>query len=393
MSYSGENLDLLLGESLDHARQRREQEFAWFNSERHWLALYGAGTLGTAVLKKLRLVGIEPVAFADDTPEKQGSNIDGVEIRTPAEVLDRFGPDTIFVVTILNPQLPFLKAKKRLQPSRVVSFLSIAWRYPEVFLPYYQFETPEALLAKSDEIRRGFDLLSDEESRRQYVAQLKFRLYLDYESLPENKHEGYFPKAIFPSLPSQTIFVDCGAFDGDTIREFIDRQGNNFARIYAFEPDAVNFSRLQESVAHLDRIELFNAAAGQTRSRVEFNATGNMSATVSRAGLETVEVLPLDEVVDPAVGTVFLKFDVEGGEYEALNGAQNLVRTAKPVIALSVYHRPDDLWSLPLHLHSFDPDYNYYLRTQGEDGMDIICYALPSSQWTPNSQLSDTKRP
>jgi FkbM family methyltransferase len=384
MDYAQEQLDRLLAETLDHARGRREQEFAWFDKELHPLALYGAGTLGRSVLKRLRVLGIEPVAFADDTPEKQGDLVDGVEVMTPSEVVRRFSADTIFVVTILNPQLSFLKAKEKLHAgstSRVVSFLSLAWRYPEVFLPYYQFEKPESLLEKSAGIKRAFGLWSDEESRRQYVDQLRFRLYLDFESLPANSHEGYFPHDVITPLPDNTVFVDCGAFDGDSIRDFITLQGNNFTRIYAFEPDAINFSRLKEFVAGkglADKTEIFHAAVGQTRTRVAFNATGNMSATLASDGEETVELLPLDEIVNPDEGLIFLKFDVEGGEDEALNGAQLLLKKAKPIVALSIYHRPDDLWSLPLRLHSFDPDYKYYLRTQGEDGMDVICYAVPA---------------
>lgn len=376
------DLESLLSEPLDHARARREQEFAWFNPQTDKLALYGAGTLGKSVLKKLRRVGIEPVAFADDTPEKQGEFVDGVEVMTAAKVVERFGSDTTFVVTILNPQLSFLNARKRFpQNSRVVSFLSVAWRFPEVFLPYYQFEPPERLLTKSDEIRKAYALWSDDESRKQFVAQLKFRLHLDFESLPKNSHENYFPENIIPSLPPNTVFVDCGAFDGDTIRDFLRHQGNDFARIYAFEPDATNFSRLEQFVSTLNvanRIELFNAAVGKTRGRVAFDATGNMSAALSTHGQETVELLPLDEVVDTDKGLVFLKFDVEGGEDEALSGAQKILQTARPIVALSVYHHPDDLWTLPLRLNAYDSDYNYYLRTQGEDGMDVICYAVPS---------------
>jgi FkbM family methyltransferase len=224
-------------------------------------------------------------------------------------------------------------------------------------------------------------LCSDEESRQQFVNQLNFRLHLDYESLPANLHQGYFPD-LLPKLDDSTIFVDCGAFDGDSIRDFLNLQNSRFARIYAFEPDELNFARLKEFVAALDpdlsrRINLYHAAVGQARTRVSFNATGNMSASLAADGEQTVDLLTLDEVVDPSDGAVFLKLDVEGAELDVLNGAQQLLREAKPLIAISVYHRPDDLWSLPLLLHSFDSDYNYYLRTQGEDGMDVICYAVP----------------
>ena len=46
-------------------------------------------------------------------------------------------------------------------------------------------------------------------------------------------------------------------------------------------------------------------------------------------------------------------------------------------MAISVYHRPDDLWQLPLSVAARGLDYRFFLRTQGEDGTDVICYTLP----------------
>ena len=69
---------------------------------------------------------------------------------------------------------------------------------------------------------------------------------------------------------------------------------------------------------------------------------------------------------------------MEGGEWEALRGTQRLLDGARPLLAVSIYHRPDDLWELPLYLQSLDLGYRLYLRTQGEDGMDVICYAVPA---------------
>ena len=57
-----------------------------------------------------------------------------------------------------------------------------------------------------------------------------------------------------------------------------------------------------------------------------------------------------------------------------------MIRRVRPVLAVSVYHRPDDLWRLPPYLKSLGPGYRLFLRTQGEDGMDVICYAVPEEK-------------
>lgn len=383
MDTSFQALDQLLTEDIEHATARVGSRSVFCDDDQ--LVLYGAGNLGRYTLKKLREIGVQPAAFADDTPSKQGTVIDDLPVMTPREAAKEFVERTRFIVTIMNVMLRFVDARKRLQQfthRSVLSFLDLTWQYSHTFLPYYQFELPQRLLSKSAEIRRGFEVWSDEESRRQYVAHLQFRLHLDYESLPDNSGQGYFPRDIFRTLPENITFVDCGAYDGDTLRRFIEHQGAKFRRIYAFEPDENNCARLRNYVAGLgqsvaNKIEIYNAAVGDTKKRIGFNTTGDMSASFDEAAVTQVEVIPLDEVIDRNGTAVFLKFDVEGGEWEALQGARRLLSETKPLIAISVYHRPDDLWQLPLYLESLRFGYQLFLRTQGEDGMDVICYAIP----------------
>jgi FkbM family methyltransferase len=390
-SQAERELDELLAERPDDAAQRAASQTPIGSGDR--LVLYGAGTLGRTVLAKLRRVGLEPAAFADDTPEKQGQRVDGVEILTPREAVARFGEGVLFVVTIMNQRLRYVEARRRLQSlggeaSRVVSFMNLAWKYPEEFLPYYLFELPQVLLAKAEDIRRAFHAFEDEESRRQFVAHLRLRLHLDYDALPQASRDDYFPPALVPALPDDGVFVDCGAYDGDTLRRFLERQRGRFGRIYAFEPDALNCERLRAYVSTLDaeaarRIHVYHAGVGDRRTKIKFNATGDMSASFGGADGIDVDVLPLQEVVESNGGAiVYLKYDVEGAEWEALRGAQSLIERARPILAISVYHRPDDLWQLPLYVRTLDPTYRLFLRTQGEDGTDVICYAIPP-HYTP----------
>lgn len=392
METSQKSLDEILSENLADANQRDAQQWAIRDGDQ--LVLYGAGGLGATTLAGLHRVGVEPVAWADDTPEKLGLVIQGLPVMTPAMAVDRFGEHLVFVVTIMNPKLRFLDARqklKKLTDRPVLSFLQLAWLYPETFLPYYQFELPQQLLAKATDIHRALSLWADEESRRQFIAHIRFRLHLDYEALPPNPGQGYLPEALFPTLPEDTVFIDCGAYDGDTVRQFVQHQQGRFGKIYAFEPDEINCRRLEQYVAGLgnessSKVEMYNAAVGDSRGKIGFNATGDMSASFTDVGAVQVDVLRLDEIVKIDGAPVFLKLDVEGAELAALKGAKELIRRARPLVALSVYHRPDDLWQLPLYLEALSSGYRFFLRTQGEDGMDVICYAVP-----PGFALSETR--
>lgn len=386
MRQADEQLDELLSESPKAATQRMAGQARADGTGGELYALHGAGEVGREMLRRLRKAGIEPVAFTDDTAEKQGQEIDRLPVMPPQAALGRFGQQLVFVVTILNPLVNFVTARRRLQElgaSRVISFLHLAWRYPSTCLPYRQFESPSNLLAKAAEIRRAWPLFADDESRRQFIAHLRFRLHLDYEALPPGAPDNYFPPTLLKTLPTDTVFVDCGAYDGDTIRAFLAHQSGRFKSIVAFEPDPQSYERLRKYVRSLrredwERIQLVRAAAGETRGRLRFDAAGNMSSSLSAAGAIEVDVLPLDEVITENAGSFYLKFDVEGAEREALRGGERLIARARPRMAISVYHHPDDLWQLPLQVAAQNPGYRFHLRTQGEDGAEAICYCLPA---------------
>jgi FkbM family methyltransferase len=374
-------LEELLSESTADAARRAAERFTL--GEGDALALYGAGLLGRHVLARLRAAGVEPAAFADDTPSKQGTRVDGLPVVSPREFAARHGKRAVFAVTIFNPASSFLRVSRALSErtrARVFSFLELAWKYPDSLLPHYQFELPQRVLAKAPAVRRAFGLFADDESRRQFVSHLRFRLHLDFGALPPSNLGDYFPEGVVPELPADVTFVDCGAFDGDTVRRFVERQRGRFGDVYAFEPDAENFRRLSEYAATLGgRAHLFRAAVGARRGRLRFDSNAGMASALSDAGGAEVEVLPVQEVVPTrGEGTLFLKFDVEGAEGDALDGAAELIGLARSLTAVCVYHRPDDLWALPLRLRQLAPGHRLYLRTQGEDGMDVVCYAIPS---------------
>jgi hypothetical protein len=111
-----------------------------------------------------------------------------------------------------------------------------------------------------------------------------------------------------------------------------------------------------------------------------------MSSSFRAAGSAEVEVIPIDEAVQETGAMVYLKFDVEGAEWEALKGCARLLERARPLMAISLYHRPDDLWQLPLYVDSLALGYRPFLRTQGEDGMDVIGYFVPANLLNEHDQ-------
>jgi ribonuclease G len=65
-------------------------------------------------------------------------------------------------------------------------------------------------------------------------------------------------------------------------------------------------------------------------------------------------------------------------EYEALLGAKNIIKEQKPVLAISVYHKFDDIYKLALLIDSFGVRYKYYLRHYTMGVAETVLYAVYS---------------
>jgi FkbM family methyltransferase len=180
------------------------------------------------------------------------------------------------------------------------------------------------------------------------------------------------------------VFVDGGAFDGDTLRSVL-TAGNSFERYIAFEPDSRNYRALECYVETLPagvsaRVEMSPAAAYSTRARMRIDGAGSASAVLVEASGDVsdddVECIPLDEYLDERTIT-FVKLDIEGAEPDALLGARHIIARDRPVLAVCVYHSQNHLWRLPLLIDSLVDDYCYYLRPYNEEAWDLVCYAVP----------------
>jgi len=124
-----------------------------------------------------------------------------------------------------------------------------------------------------------------------------------------------------------------------------------------------------------DRVHVEPMAVGSHRGRLRFDVTGTAGSSVG-AGSDTVEVAPLDEILADRRPT-YIKFDVEGAEHDALVGGSRTISANMPVLAVCLYHRPEDLWDLPLLVRSMGPDYRLYVRRYSDERWETVLYAVP----------------
>ena len=371
-------LEGLLGESLGQCRARESRAFATIADVNRPLVLFGAGGLGRKVLQALRGAGIEPVAFADN--RLAGQMVEGIGVRTPAEAAERYRHSATFVVTIWASWADTMQQQseslRRLGCRCVVSFIPLLWSFPEL-LPHVQVDLPSRVLERRDEVMQCFGMWADDDSRREFLAQIRWRMWGDFACLNPPLPNQYWQADVL-QLPREAVFVDAGAFDGDTLEGFVRYTNGQFRVAYAFEPDPQNMLALRGRVRGMPeeirgRIHAFEQAVAGQQAQVSFQS-GNGASSCLGPGEMSVSCVALDDAIPEPPH--FIKYDIEGSELLGLRGTRQWVSTAQPALAVCAYHLQEHVWQVPLLIHSFHPGYRYYLRPHGQI-WETVCYAVP----------------
>lgn len=372
-------LTSLLDEPIEKCRARERNTFDELVRDKPQLVLFGAGGLGRKVLGALRSRGSQPLAFVDN--KLAGKIVEGVRVLSPAEAAYQYGASSTFVVTIwaswadtMREQVESLLA---LGCESVVSFIPFLWKFPHL-LPHVQIDLPRRVLEQHADVLRCFDLWSDEASRREYVAQVRWRLYGDFDALHQPVSEQYWQRDII-ALNQDAVFIDAGAFDGDTLAQFVGFTNGEFRSAYLFEPDSDNLrnleTRLQMHSSNVrERVHVCPAAVGDKDEQISFLQGSGISSSAGAKG-EAVRCVTLDNTV-PEIPN-YVKYDIEGFELLGLRGTARIISQHSPSLAVCAYHVQDHLWKIPLLIHSLNRNYRFYLRPHGQI-WETVCYAIPA---------------
>ena len=340
-------------------------------SSSHRVVVFGAGKLGRRVAS-----AVTAQVFCDNNPALWGTSIDGIPVVSPAEAIRQF-PDATFIVAIWHPSRTESMADRlawlrEIGAQHVSAFTALLPTYEDHLLPNFFWATSEYFTAHREEIARARALF-DKAGRDEFDRQLQLRMG-DHSGQMIDSGIQYFPTNLF-QLNANEVFIDCGAFDGDTIAEFLRVSNNRFTQLVAFEPDSTNFSALQAAFNDDGRIKLLPYAVSARREKLHFSTAGTGSH-ISPSGTSVVETITLDEALD-GVKPTYIKFDIEGSELDALDGAKEIISRHRPKLAVCVYHMPNHLWRIPLRLRELLPDSLLTLRTHTADGFECVCYCIP----------------
>lgn len=342
--------------------------------------IFGAGGFGRSLAKACLSHGLEVLGFIQTHP--QTSVLDGLPVfswnETPG--CDRSIP---LLIGIFNRDTP-LDSLRSTAYEAGFSQVCMPWNYYgqlKEFLGWrYWLESPKTLLAYEDSLAWCYDRLADDTSRTCLRRCVSFRLGLDLNwSSFRHPEDQYFNQISIPSLRGRHIsYVDGGAYIGDSFRKLLTSYPDFAVQCaWLFEPDSSNYAQMIKAVRTMDvncfcvplglsdRAQILSFSGGVGEAG-RFDADGNGS--VATVGLD--ELLGSQEID-------FIKLDIEGAEAEALRGAARIIDKHRPVLAISCYHKPNDLWELPQLIDQLANGYKLFLRQHAYNSFDSVLYGVP----------------
>ena len=225
-----------------------------------------------------------------------------------------------------------------------------------------------------------------EDYRSKYVLLMILNNWLNFSYknisiVKENCFLSYFDMDLI-MCDENEVFVDLGAWQGDTINEYRYTYGENcYKKIYCYEIEENNIEKLHERFDSIPNIVIRPVGASRKNGIMYLSDNGTTDAqSLVNFGKKEVETVVLDQDITEKI--TFIKTDIEGAEQDAIRGAQEHIRNDRPKLAISIYHSNKDLFSIFELIEQIQPGYHFYLRYNGLQCFptDYILIGLPPEE-------------
>ena len=368
------------------------------------IVIYGAGFFGNVMHKFIALENKgAKIYFTDADSAKWDTTYQNCMVIAPKDLVSALGKDFLVIVAVsayMTSPIERNKIDVLLESygcNNIYKYTSQAAIYKNPFYQYVYYMTqykPSAeskfrYFTNSEHVHRKkafqvLEILEDDFSKIIYCEYFRDFMYNYYFRGPEILLEkAYFSIDLFDFAQNERI-VDCGAYTGDTLMSFLHLYNGVFECYDAFEPSPGNYSELIKSIADLpDNLKQKIAAheagtSAVTGSASLFELNDSSHITSSDDGVP-INLCALDDVVYDSKPTL-VKMDVEGAEMDTLLGARWIIKEYRPILAVSLYHKPGDLIDIPLWIKEQVPEYRLFVRKYYSSYCslnELVLYAVP----------------
>lgn len=334
-----------------------EKQSSWdrLKAEKRPIFIYGMGDGALKIMSVFRQKGITLSGIFASDDFVRGHSFEGYHVHKLSEIEEMIED---FVVV-----LAFAAGYQEIV-DKIYDIASKHTLYvPDVPVTGRGLFTYEYCLEHAEEIEQVYNTLADDYSRKVYASIINFKISgkIEYLAAVTTPKSEIYKKIIKPGYGE--VYVDLGAYNGDTIRELMEFTHGKYLAVYALEPDRKNFKKLAKFVDGMRHIYAYNAAAWCIDTELPFAAKAGRQSAITANADNKVAARSVDSILDGRAATL-IKMDVEGFEREAIWGASVTISHHSPKLMVSLYHRNEDIFELPLLIKKLNPSYKLYIRHQ-----------------------------
>lgn len=325
------------------------------------------------------------VLLADADQRRWGTSVDGIPVSGYEDAVRDHRDATFLICSSMYSDA--IEARLRSLGARsVISYAKLAFVHPDLFANREYEGMTESLFDSRapDQIVELWHRLSDEQSRQVLVNKIRFYLTRDHQYLRKIKSldTPYFANDVIHPVEHIEAFFDIGAYDGDTLTDWLAKGPRSFRKYLAIEPDTAAFRLLQTISHEITNVVCLDLGISDRSGTVEFSGNGVADSVIVESASDvelskqTIITTTIDELSEIHGLPTQVKMDIEGGERRAIRGGSGVLSDSSVRLSISAYHHPWDLWEIPLGLIGLRPDADVYLRHYTGEVDDTVCYVV-----------------
>ena len=349
--------------------------------------IYGAGAMGSNSIKVLLDSGVKVKAIIDKNINLIGKKVEGISIISINDIPIADKKSAIFAIAI--NKFPFNEIKTALESIGCKNVVYVGDLINSVYSGPSIANTWELKNVTEEEEKKlkfVYNNYFDENSKaavRQSTKWLKDRVEEVEDIAMCDFDSKYFIDKVCEVLKENEIFIDCGSYDGVSIAKMIKYTNNHLNKVYAFEPNVENYSKLNNYIKENnleDKVVPYNSGLGNTDGEKNFTSKLGLTSRYSDDyGDMYCKINKIDTIMKDVPYT-FLKIYGIGNGLDILEGGISTIKEFRPIVTFNIHHSRNNFINMPYFLMTNLDDYNFYLRLHGYVGSDITFYAIPKER-------------
>ena len=358
--------DIEVKKLLESIPYYQENEFDHKLQPNSNVYLYGAGFLGQKFADMLLKHGCKLAGFIETNVLKKVDPYHNLPIQAP----DNYHGSTIVISSFKY----YTDMQKKLielgnDEKSIISPLAI---FEKFVIPSFQ---------------SAYDAFDDDLSKLTVLDKIRFLIF----NAPMRPVSAYFSCELFHSFAENEVFIDGGAYDGETSKEFSRIVNGKYKKIYCYEPTVSNYELAVQNLKEMDHVEIVNIGLYSKSTILRFKDFGSdqwnavedffmgheWNGPAMDYAIVEVPVVSLDDFfkdIPVEDWPTIIKLDIEGSEREALLGMRNVICTKHPKLIICAYHKIEDFYELANTIKEICPGYTLKLRHYTDTVLESIIF-------------------